>query len=69
MPVIMPLLYFVWKLAKRTRVVKREDVDLVWEAPMITAYEEASSPPIGFLRDFWDIFTKRGGKAKSESTA
>lgn len=34
-----PILYFGWKLIKRTKVIKPEEADLVWERPSIDAYE------------------------------
>lgn len=36
---LAPLLWGGWKLVKRTKMVKPEDADLVWERPLIDAYE------------------------------
>ncbi|KXT09208.1 hypothetical protein AC579_3498 [Pseudocercospora musae] len=33
-------LYLFWKIFKKTKVVPALEVDLIWEAPMIDAYEE-----------------------------
>lgn len=46
---LAPLLYFGWKLTKRTKIVSSKQVDLVWERPIVDAYEATfASPPIGF---------------------
>jgi amino acid transporter len=34
-------LYCSWKIIKRTPVVKPHEADLVWERPVIDAYEAA----------------------------
>jgi amino acid transporter len=36
---LCPILYVGWKLVKRTTVVKPHEADLVWERPVIDAYE------------------------------
>lgn len=36
---VSPILYFGWKILKRTKVVKPHEADLIWERPMIDAYE------------------------------
>lgn len=51
MVIVSPLLFIGWKLLKRTKWLSPKEVDLVWEAPEITAYEERTSvndPPVGF---------------------
>ncbi|KAF9878278.1 hypothetical protein CkaCkLH20_04316 [Colletotrichum karsti] len=53
------VLFVFWKFYKGTKWLKPEEVDLVWEAPAITAYEEMEKevyPPIGFLRDVGNNF-------------
>ncbi|KAF2014106.1 general amino acid permease-like protein AGP2 [Aaosphaeria arxii CBS 175.79] len=46
---LYPILYFGWKLLKRTKIVPAHQVDLVWDAPLIDAYEASFiTPPIGF---------------------
>ncbi|OJJ08128.1 hypothetical protein ASPVEDRAFT_878521 [Aspergillus versicolor CBS 583.65] len=50
-----------WKLVKRTTMLSPEDVDLQWEAPAITAYEEAaaaSDPPTSFWAEMF-LFLRR----------
>jgi len=49
-----------WKLIKRTKVVKPEEADLVWERPIIDAYEAtlvAEKEP--FFRELWRMATKK----------
>ncbi|TGO35867.1 hypothetical protein BHYA_0143g00090 [Botrytis hyacinthi] len=36
---VCPILYGGWKIVKKTKVVKPEEADLVWERPIIDAYE------------------------------
>ena len=63
---IAPILFVFWKLVKRTKFVKSSKADLVWEAPLIDAYEASfTSPPLGFWREILGIFMFRKG-AKDE---
>ncbi|KIX08187.1 uncharacterized protein Z518_02843 [Rhinocladiella mackenziei CBS 650.93] len=39
MIIVCVVLYISWKLFKRTKVIPAREVDLVWEAPTIDAYE------------------------------
>ena len=49
MQILAPILYISWKLIKRTKKVKPEELDLVWERPVVDAYEASFlSPPTGF---------------------
>jgi amino acid transporter len=46
---VAPVLFFGWKLLKRTKIVKPHEVDLIWDAPLIDAYEASFlTPPVGF---------------------
>lgn len=36
---VCPILWAGWKFLKKTKVVKAEEADLVWERPAIDAYE------------------------------
>lgn len=46
---VAPILYVFWKLFKKTKVKKAHEVDLVWERPVVDAYEASfTSPPVGF---------------------
>lgn len=53
---IAPVLYVGWKLIKRTRVISAHEVDLVWDGPLIDAYEASFiSPPIGFWTEMLQL--------------
>ncbi|CRG83453.1 General amino acid permease AGP2 [Talaromyces islandicus] len=54
MVIVAPVLFVSWKLLKGTRWLKPQEVDLVWEAPSINAYEQNSTttdPPVGFWEE------------------
>ncbi|RSL45894.1 hypothetical protein CEP54_014090 [Fusarium duplospermum] len=47
-----PILFFGWKFVKKTKFIKPEEADLVWEKPMIDAYEENyDEEDLGFWRE------------------
>lgn len=49
MVIVAPILYFGWKLIHRTKVIRPEEVDLVWDRPVIDVYEASFiDPPVGF---------------------
>ncbi|KAI1839807.1 hypothetical protein JX266_013981 [Neoarthrinium moseri] len=49
-------LFLFWKLFKRTKYVKPEKVDLVWERPFIDAYERSlTTPPSTFWGEMVDM--------------
>lgn len=57
MVIVDVVLYVFWKVLKRTRIFKSQEVDLYWEAGEITAYEEALAlrEPV---RTFWgEVFS------------
>lgn len=67
MVILMPILFFGWKYVKGTKWLKPEEVDLVWDAPYITAYEEATPDrPVGFFRDCWQSLPFNKPKNKTE---
>ncbi|KAJ5218002.1 uncharacterized protein N7498_000101 [Penicillium cinerascens] len=39
MVLVAPVLFFGWKLIKRTKLIKAHEMDLVWDRPIIDAYE------------------------------
>ncbi|KAI0139003.1 amino acid permease/ SLC12A domain-containing protein [Hypoxylon sp. NC0597] len=41
MVLVAPILYFGWKIARRTKFVSPEEADLSWERPLIDEYEAA----------------------------
>lgn len=52
MQMVAPALFFGWKFFKRSKYIKPEDVDLVWERPLVDAYESScSEPPTTFWRE------------------
>ena len=56
MQLFIPPLYIIWKLVKRTKVVKPHEADLIWEKPGIDAYESTFlDPPVGFWREIMQL--------------
>lgn len=54
------VLYGGWKVIKRTRIVKASEADLVWERPVIDAYEAAFvEQNVGFWREMMEMAYKR----------
>ncbi|GAW24393.1 hypothetical protein ANO14919_139770 [Xylariales sp. No.14919] len=54
------LLYFGWKIIKRTRFIKPEEADLIWEKPEIDAYEAQFTEPPTRLRDeLYEVIFRR----------
>lgn len=52
MQIVIPPLFLIWKIIKRTKLVKPHEADLVWERPLIDAYEASFvDPPVGFWRE------------------
>ncbi|KAL7945558.1 putative arginine permease [Trichoderma barbatum] len=63
MPFFVPCLFIGWKLIKKTKFIRAKDVDLVWEAPLIDAYEASlEEPPVGFWKDVWLMLRGWGPK-------
>lgn len=49
MVILAPVLFVSWKLIKRTKFVGAHEADLVWERPIVDAYEASfKNPPLGF---------------------
>lgn len=47
-----PVLYVGWKVIKRTKIIKPEEADLVWERPAIDEYEaNVLEPFVGFWQE------------------
>jgi yeast amino acid transporter len=72
MQIFIPPLYLIWKVIKRTKVVKPHEADLVWERPIIDAYEETFlDPPVGFWREMAQLVGLgkiKGGNDKRRSS-
>jgi yeast amino acid transporter len=63
MVIVAPVLFIGWKLVKRTKFVKPLEADLVWERPIIDAYEATfMSEPVGFWTEMIQLFGLRRGK-------
>ncbi|TKA50334.1 hypothetical protein B0A49_13607 [Cryomyces minteri] len=63
MVLLVPVLYFGWKAIKRTKIVRSQDADLVWEAPVIDAYEATFvSEPVGFWTEMLQLVGLRRAK-------
>ncbi|KAF2279307.1 histidine permease [Westerdykella ornata] len=53
---VAPVLYLGWKLIHRTKIVSAKELDLVWDAPVIDAYEARFiSPPVGFWTEMLQL--------------
>ena len=60
---VAPILFVFWKLLKRTKFKKPVEVDLVWERPIVDAYESSfTSPPVGFWTEVIQLFGLKRGK-------
>lgn len=57
MVILAPVLFIAWKLIKRTKVIKPLEADLIWEAPIIDAYEaDFLNAPAGFWTEMVQMF-------------
>ncbi|KAF5972930.1 amino acid permease [Fusarium coicis] len=68
MQIIAPFMYLGWKLIKRTKVVSAKECDLVWERPVIDAYEERAmivDPPTGFWEEIIGLVGIKKNKKKN----
>lgn len=65
MQIFIPPLYLIWKFIKKTKIVKPHEADLVWERPIIDAYEATfTEPPVGFWHEIGQLIgfkRKKGG--------
>jgi len=69
---VFPILFVFWKLVKRTKFVRPKEADLVWEAPIVDAYEASFlSPPVGFWTEMIQLlgFKRSLAKDRRSSTA
>ncbi|KAK5460305.1 hypothetical protein LTR55_011953, partial [Exophiala xenobiotica] len=52
MQLFIPPLFVIWKVLKKTKMVKAHETDLVWQRPFIDAYEATFiDPPSGFWKE------------------
>ncbi|CAG9941779.1 unnamed protein product [Clonostachys rosea f. rosea IK726] len=69
MQLLAPILFFGWKIFKKTKYIKPHEVDLVWERPMIETYENSiETPPVGFWTEMGHMIGI-GRKSKVRSDA
>ncbi|OAA70381.1 Amino acid/polyamine transporter I [Cordyceps fumosorosea ARSEF 2679] len=65
MQCLAPILFFGWKLLKRTKLKNPAEVDLVWERPTIDAYENRfTEPPVGFWTEMLALFGYKKSKVR-----
>ncbi|KAF5649453.1 carnitine transporter [Fusarium tjaetaba] len=56
MQILAVLLFVGWKVFKKTKYIRPHEVDLVWERPMIEAYEATfTEPPVGFWHEMGEL--------------
>ncbi|KAK4622535.1 General amino acid permease AGP2 [Fulvia fulva] len=56
MQLFIPPLFIFWKFFKKTKWVSSAEADLVWEKPIIDAYEETFlDPPVGFWTEMGEL--------------
>jgi amino acid transporter len=69
MQIFIPPLFIFWKVLKRTKFVKPHEADLVWERPVVDAYEASFiDPPVGFWKEMGQMIgigrTKGGNERR-----
>jgi len=71
MLLLAPCTFTFWKLFKKTKFVKPTEADLVWERPIVDAYEESFlTPPVGFWTEMLQLVgIGRKRKDRRSSTA
>lgn len=63
MVIVTPALFIIWKLLKRTRFVPAREADLVWERPIVDAYEASFlSAPVSFWTEMLQLVGVARGK-------
>ncbi|KAE8376611.1 amino acid permease/ SLC12A domain-containing protein [Aspergillus bertholletiae] len=56
MQITAPILYFGWKITHRTKILAPKDVDLVWDRPIVDAYEATfTTPAPGFWTEMMQL--------------
>lgn len=62
-----PLLFFGWKFVKRTKLIKATEMDLVWDRPVIDAYEASFTDYApGFWTEILQMFRIRRGHKEEQ---
>jgi amino acid transporter len=53
---LAPILFVFWKVLHKTKWRAPHEVDLVWDAPLIDAYEASfTSPPVAFWTEMLQL--------------
>lgn len=66
MAMLAPVLYLGWKVIKKTKVIPAAEADLVWDKPIIDAYEAAfTEPPTGFWTEMAQLVGFRRNKTSA----
>ncbi|KAF2821172.1 hypothetical protein CC86DRAFT_359866 [Ophiobolus disseminans] len=56
MLILAPIFFCSWKLIKKTKWKAAHEVDLIWDAPLIDAYEASFiTPPVGFWTEMLQL--------------
>jgi amino acid transporter len=56
MVIVAPIFFVFWKVLKRTKWRSPHEVDLVWDAPLIDAYEASfTTPPVSFWTEMLQL--------------
>jgi amino acid transporter len=65
MQLFIPPLFIIWKVIHKTKWIKSSEADLVWEKPIIDAYEQTfMGPPIGFWTEMGQLIGIGRNKGK-----
>lgn len=62
MVLLAPVLFFGWKLIKRTKFIKAQEADLIWDRPVIDAYEASF---VEYAPGFWTEILQMFGFRRS----
>ncbi|KAL4884848.1 amino acid transporter [Aspergillus karnatakaensis] len=62
MVILAPIMFFFWKVVKKTKIVSPDEADLVWERPVVDSYERSTlSQPMGFWAEMAEWVGLRKG--------
>lgn len=67
MVLVAPVLFFGWKLIKRTKLIQAHEMDLVWDRPIIDAYEATFTEYApGFWTEILQVFGLRRNRKEEQ---
>ncbi|KAJ5168502.1 uncharacterized protein N7482_004096 [Penicillium canariense] len=67
MVLLAPVLFFGWKIIKRTKFIKAQEADLIWDRPVIDAYEATFTEYApGFWTEILQMFGLRRDKRERQ---